>query len=123
MQNSISKYLTTVSRSIIWWLFAHAVSAKQRVSKLSHYYPNAYSRIADAKSKVKDASIRNETLTNRQKTLNLGVFLQHNYGWCSYATAGRFRNTYKLCNISFHPLTQIQKLCCSCKNSIVLRLL
>ena len=96
--------MMAVCRSIIRRCLMHKILAKQRASVLSHYYSNTYFGISDANSSVGSMSINDGTVTNRQKTPNLGSFFPTNCNWCSYATTGRFCNTHKICNISFHFL-------------------
>ena len=62
-------------------------TAKQRSPKLSNYYPNTYSRIADANSNVRSMPIGDGTQTDRQKTPGLGSIFLPNFGWCSYYRA------------------------------------
>ena len=57
MATKFYRYQTTVSISLILQFLAHTAPSKHRAPKLSHCYPNAYSRITDANSSVSSMPI------------------------------------------------------------------
>ena len=73
----------------VFWL-AFGLVLHHKVLKLSHFCSSASSRIFNENSSVRGISIRDGTLTNRQKTLNLGRFFLPSYGQCSHLATGCF---------------------------------
>ena len=93
-------------------------TVRQRAPKLSHYYPNTYSRIGYINSNIRSTPIVDGTKTDRWNTPNLGSILPPHYGRCSYATTGCLCHiSTKICHKSLHSIKQIIDLCLSCKNS------
>ena len=93
----------------------HALPVRQRALKLSHYYPNIYSKINDTSSSM---PIEDGTQIDRQKTPNLGSIFLPNIGHCSYATTRHLCHiSTKKCNESLHSTIQIRDLYLSCKSS------